>query len=133
MMDLQEVALGMFCISWGRRLCGFCTVEPDPCCMLEAQGDECRATQLTYPIALGARADCSFADRLKRTLPVRLPTTNSYTRGSSKLGQAFLKTWRMDGGWPWRIRRFMLTDALHHTSMPSHRFENTYIPEPPLV
>ena len=26
-----------------------------------------------------------------------------------------------------------LTDALHHTSMPSHGFENTYIPEPLLV
>ena len=33
----------------------------------------------------------------------------------------------------WRIRRFMLTDAFHHTSMPSHGFENTYIPEPLLV
>jgi hypothetical protein len=44
-------------------------------------------------------------------------------------GKLFFKC----GGRAWRIRRFMLTDALHHTSMPSHGFENTYIPEPLLV
>jgi hypothetical protein len=30
-------------------------------------------------------------------------------------------------------KKIHVTDALHHTSMPSHGFENTYIPEPLLV
>ena len=49
------------------------------------------------------------------------------------LSERMTDGWRMDGGRAWRIRRFMLTNALHHKSMPSHGFENTYIPKPPLV
>jgi hypothetical protein len=49
------------------------------------------------------------------------------------LSERMTDGWRIDGGSggrAWRIRRFMLKNALHHKSMPTHGFENTYIPEP---
>jgi hypothetical protein len=49
------------------------------------------------------------------------------------LSERMTDGWRIGGGRAWRIRRFMLTHALHHQSMPSHAFENTYIPESQFV